>query len=236
MRIRILLGGLAVVGFVLAIPAPASAGGSLLEFDRFAYQPGDIAVAEGSFGKGCCGRGLPKDGPFYVYAHPSRAPYICDEPCVPKGAIRVGVIEVSGDGPTWHGRVEFVVPDLAPGTYGIWHCNDPCGTGLGDVVFWELRVVESDVEARLWSKLDRLEQKLSTGKWNNRSRLQQLERRVRRQILDLEAHVTQLETRPVANRKVQQGISMPWAKAVVTLGLAAAAAGLIRTRLKARSS
>ena len=38
-----------------------------------------------------------------------------------------------------HATLAFTVPDLAPGMYEVWHCNDPCTTTLGDLTwgtFW----------------------------------------------------------------------------------------------------
>jgi hypothetical protein len=148
--------------------------------------------------------------------------------------VRLGSIEVTGEGPPWLGRLEFVVPDLAPGTYGIWHCNDPCETGLGDVVFWEMHVVESDGEGRLWSKLDALEQKSRAWKYRNSIDLRRVERRLGRQIKELEARVTQLEARPVAHRKVERSGTVPWAVAVMALGIAGAVAGVLARKRKLR--
>jgi hypothetical protein len=38
----------------------------------------------------------------------------------------------------------FTLPDVAPGTYALLHCNDPCTTRLGDLLGGTLVVLEPD--------------------------------------------------------------------------------------------
>jgi hypothetical protein len=56
--------------------------------------------------------------------------------------------------------VTFTVPDVAPGRYSIDYCNDPCTvTGLGDLIGGSFFVAQTEEEAGLMSRIERLELK-----------------------------------------------------------------------------
>ncbi len=229
-----------VAAAVVFLVPEAAAGGSVLEWDRFAYTPGEVAVAEGSFGRGCCGRGTPDDGPFYVYAFRGGWPRD-GEPFVPDDGILLGRIEVvdtENRHELWTGRLEFTVPDLPPGIYGVTHCNDPCTTMLGDVVHFPLRIVESETEARLLKKID----DLRTAVDAHRSRIAQLGTQVRRQAAEAERRAAELQSRieelerALARRDapVRESNLVPWVIAIAALALAGAEAGILGAMGKRR--
>jgi hypothetical protein len=142
-----LLGMLATCALVLVGASPAHAGGSWLPFERDHYEPGEHAVASGSFGPGCCDRGWLEDGPYYAWL----VPYDDTQPAegtLLDRVVRIGEIRLSQEPYQWNGQtyfrniatVEFVVPDLPPGQYSVFHCNDPCTKQLGDVTSAMLQV------------------------------------------------------------------------------------------------
>lgn len=139
----------ALAGVVGLAATPGGAGGSPLWFDRDLaagewYEPGDVAVARGGFGPGCCDRGWLEDGPWFAEVvrldEDGSAPV---DPPVPVGELRVEEVSYEVNG-TRHRRyeavVEFVVPDVADGPYVLHHCNDPCTKELGSITAGWFRI------------------------------------------------------------------------------------------------
>lgn len=127
---------------LVAFGAPAHAGGSAWLPERTSYAPGEVAVARGDFGAGCCDRGWVDDGPYRVWLVPYGENSLTDL-VLAAGARAVGDLRVEQVQYEWNGApmhkwvasVEFVVPDVQPGPYELVHCTDPCGTGLGDLMY-----------------------------------------------------------------------------------------------------
>lgn len=122
-------------------------------FDRDAYLPGDTAIAVTAVGWGHNpSLGTPADGPYFAYALSlsDREAETDHWPQIPSSAIEVGEVQVGLDpvelspgflaGP-YHARVEFIVPDVAPGTYELLHCNRPCTKTLGDITWGRFVVI-----------------------------------------------------------------------------------------------
>jgi hypothetical protein len=136
----------ALVTLALATMASAHAGGSPWNLDRESYEAGDVAIARGDFGPGCCDRGWLENGPYVAWVVPYRDGVASIEPEIPGNAVRVGEVHISQEpfpsNTTYLVNVasaEFVVPDLPPGPYFLVHCNDPCTAALGDLLwgfFW----------------------------------------------------------------------------------------------------
>lgn len=151
---------LAAAALVLA-PGTAHAGGSVWEFDRAQYQPGDVATGQAAIAwDHDADLGRPDEGPYHAWLLPPgvpQGPY----PSIPDGALRVAEIEVR-DGPVelepgflvgpHHARFRFPVPDLPPGIYAVLHCNDPCTSTLADIT-WGQVVIRS---AQTPDRIDRL--------------------------------------------------------------------------------
>jgi hypothetical protein len=125
---------------LVAFGAPAHAGGSAWRPDKTSYAPGEVAVARGDFGAGCCDRGWVDDGPYRVWLVPYGDNSLTD-PVLPTTAIPVGELHVEQQRyaystmSQWVASTEFVVPDVPPGPYELVHCTDPCGNGLGDLMY-----------------------------------------------------------------------------------------------------
>jgi hypothetical protein len=146
----------------LAVPVlsavPVAAGGSVWEFDREAYAPGEVAFAWAPVAwEHSTSLGTPDDGAFFAWLHPSTSPDAASPPgradpaSLPK-AVRVGRLAISLDpyeiagmrlGPH-HATVTFDVPDVPPGDYELLHCNAPCTTTLGDITWGTITIVRRD--------------------------------------------------------------------------------------------
>jgi hypothetical protein len=140
--------------FLLWNAQPAAAGGAHFSFEQEGYRPGDLAVGRTGVSWGHNERlGDPTDGPYFAYLVPPGAStqyFDGGAPIVPREAIKVAEVAIQNEpieqfpgfvvGP--HGAsIEFVVPDLAPGSYFVTHCNDPCTTQLGDIIGGQLEIV-----------------------------------------------------------------------------------------------
>lgn len=188
----------AVCVLILLPTVPAQAGGALVTWEKGAYAPGEVVRGSTPFGRGCCNRGRPSDGPFYVYLWSASEGQ--EIPPLPPNAIRVGGIEVSGTVPRWTAHYTFTVPDVPPGEYEVFHCNDPCNAMLGDLIEPVL-VVANDPEVRQWGKMRWLERRL----WGTTENLQRALGRTRRTMAEridsLEERVTTLQASLASSRE-----------------------------------
>jgi hypothetical protein len=146
---------------ILATAGPAAAGGSWLETKDPYYPPGSQATARGTFGPGAY-EGRVSDGPYYAYLVPGFRWFEKPGP-VPDYAIPLGPITIrpaTGNYCCWAASLTFTVPDLPPGRYSIDYCNDPCTVnGIGDLIGGSFWVADTQKEARLMARIDRLEAK-----------------------------------------------------------------------------
>jgi hypothetical protein len=134
---------------LLAAVIPAAAGGAVWEFEGY-HEPGDVVESSTAVAWGHnADLGRPEDGPYLVYLAPADGVTV-EWPDTPEDGLLVGIVEVheglytrpNGEsyGPH-HAIARFEIPDVSPGVYQIFHCNDPCTTTLGDVVGgWDLRI------------------------------------------------------------------------------------------------
>jgi hypothetical protein len=140
---------IALAGACFVPATPAAAGGSTWKLDRESYEVGDVVTAWAPISWGHNpDLGTPEDGPFFAWVGPvGPGSGWGSAAFVPEGTVRVGELDVHPEpydagsvrfGPH-HARLAFTVPDLPPGQYQIWHCDDPCTTTLGDLTwgtFW----------------------------------------------------------------------------------------------------
>lgn len=151
---------------VLALPAPASAGGAWLYPDRQVYLPGETATLGGSFSKVAGLEGRPADGPWFAYLLPQERWILRDR--IPPIAIPIGELEVLGanDGPNASASISFRIPDLATGWYHVGYCNDPCTlNGMGDLIGSQGFVIApSRLEGKAFIRIDRLQARLSSAR------------------------------------------------------------------------
>jgi hypothetical protein len=136
------LGGvLAFVG-ALAGAAPARAGGSWLDPVADRYDAGDVATLVGYVGRGPLG--WVDDGPFFAYLRAGDVGSLA-QPGFSDQGLPVGRLEVDPlggpDASVLRVSLALRLPStLPPGSYGVAYCNDPCTTGLGDLVGGRLSV------------------------------------------------------------------------------------------------
>jgi hypothetical protein len=111
---------------VLVPPSVAGAnGGAYLEFDQTYYLSGDAGHAETYVSIPAGKEHLLDEGPFYVFALPQGRSLEEGLP-IPPGAVRLGTVSVAEEDGAYELSIEFMVPALDPGGYGIGVCNDPC--------------------------------------------------------------------------------------------------------------
>lgn len=152
-----------VIGAMMAAAPPVAAGGSWLETEQSHYTPGDHAIARGVFGDGSY-EGTVDDGPFYLYLVPGYRWLPRNHP-TPEWAVPVGPLTIKpaeGQHCCWVASAEFAVPDVPPGRYSLDYCNDPCTVnGIGDLLGGSFFVGESQHEARLLGRIERLRSKVA---------------------------------------------------------------------------
>lgn len=147
---RAAVAGLCLTALITVPAGIATAGGSVWEFDG-EYQPGDIVVSATTVAwSHDRSLGRPEDGPYLIYLAPDPGEGFLT-PEIPAEGILVGVVEIvlgpllAEDG-EWYGPnqaiARFEIPDVAPGTYQVSHCNHLCTNTFGDVIGgWGLQVV-----------------------------------------------------------------------------------------------
>ena len=127
--------GLAAAVFVMQIlvaVAPATAGGSHLAPVRDRYERGEVATLVGYTSGGQLG--WIQDGPFFAYLAAGDVTLWASRR-LPPDAAALGPLSVQARGRTLRVSVSFPVPEhLAAGVYTVTYCNDPCTTGLGDLI------------------------------------------------------------------------------------------------------
>ncbi|MDJ0952422.1 MAG: hypothetical protein QNJ81_01960 [Acidimicrobiia bacterium] len=144
---RTLFAAVAAV-FILISVGPVQAGESWLEPSQERVNAGDQVELTGLVSRGQLG--WVDDGPFFVYLH----------------GTEYGIVTVAADGGTATdvalgelivddrgGRVavsaSVVIPGETPaGEYQVVVCNDPCTTGLGDLVGGAIHVDPAEVPVR----------------------------------------------------------------------------------------
>jgi hypothetical protein len=139
--VTVVIASLAGVVATVGAGGMASAGGSSLVPDRDSYQPGEQATMVGETGAGQLG--TVEDGPFFAYlrvdrdlaaeSSPDTWPFVHPSD-LPLGELVLATSGRAGD-PGVQVSLIFTIPlTLEPGTYEVVYCNDPCTTGLGDLI------------------------------------------------------------------------------------------------------
>lgn len=106
----------------MSVATPASAGGSWLEpaWERVEAGQSISLATDVSHGQ----LGWVDDGPFYAYLTGEAA---TDVP--------LGELMINEKGRRLQVSIDFILPEAtSPGEYRIVVCNDPCTTGLGDLI------------------------------------------------------------------------------------------------------
>jgi hypothetical protein len=116
----------------LSAVAPATAGGSWLSPVRDRYEPGEVATLVGYTSGGQLG--WVQDGPFFAYLVAGDLT-LWAEHRLPTDHVALGPLSIQARGRTLRVSISFPVPGhLVAGLYTVTYCNDPCTTGLGDLI------------------------------------------------------------------------------------------------------
>lgn len=139
-----------IAALTLCAATSAAAGGAVWHFEGY-HQPGDIVESTTAVAwDHDASLGTPEDGPYLIYLSPAEDELTAPS-SVPEDGLLVGIVEVyegpytqpNGDsyGPH-HAVARLEVPDVPPGEYQLFHCNEPCTATLGDIIGgWNLRIV-----------------------------------------------------------------------------------------------
>lgn len=182
--------------------APARAGGNWIEWEREFYAPGETVIGR----LGGIFPALAPEQSFFAYLS-DNADNWRYEPPLPDDAVLLSEVEPTG---AHTARMEFTLPDVAPGQYYVHTCNDPCTRAVGVDVTW-INVVRTPVEAstrerletikfRLGALKNRFSQVKRTGQANDDSivELRQSVKDLDRQVSHLQTVVEHLQDREVA--------------------------------------
>lgn len=155
---------LAITAIALVPATPARAGGAVMQPDRSAYLPGEVAIVYGSFSKNGAYEGTLADGPYIAYLLPVGA--WIEGTRVPDVAIALGELVIGHPTDSSYPRaaVRFAVPEVPAGLYHVEYCNDPCTVeGIGDLMgSSEFAIAATRLEAASIRRIDRLEERIGS--------------------------------------------------------------------------
>ncbi|HJP66143.1 MAG TPA: hypothetical protein VKA30_07560 [Actinomycetota bacterium] len=151
----------------VSVAGPASAGGTVFEFDSHYYVPGDHVV-----GSALVQISAQDEGRWYAYLVRSGK----SNPRPPEQGIPLGQIDLKSiDVGHVHATISFVVPDVKPGSYLIETCNGDCSVEwFGDLVGGWFTVVATHEEIPFRALEDELTARIDTLQARVRSLRQQL--------------------------------------------------------------
>jgi hypothetical protein len=157
---RIATAGTLALVLASSIPEVAVAGGAVFEFDRRYYVPGDHVSGRVTFGQGSGKPIRAEAGPFTAYIVPGSM--WLDSPPIPPSAISVGEMGLARSPIRgWVATLDFTLPEVAPGTYSIAFCNDPCTVSvMGELTGGWFQVVPSQDVIPLYESRDRLQERV----------------------------------------------------------------------------
>lgn len=123
-----------VAAFTVISIVPALAGGSWLDPSWERVEAGERIELSGFVSHGQLG--WIEDGPFYTYLRGDEYGQVLDES---SGGIKtdvpLGVLHAEPRARGVQVSTDFVLPtDIPPGEYWVLVCNEPCTTGLGDLI------------------------------------------------------------------------------------------------------
>jgi hypothetical protein len=157
---RIAIAGTLALGLVAPLADIAAAGGAVFNFEREYYAPGDRVTERVTFGRGSGEPIRAEAGPFTAYLVPGSV--WLEEPPIPSSAIPVGEMRLARSPIRgWVATVDFTLPEVAPGTYSIAFCNDPCTVSImGELTGGWFQVAPSHDVIPLYESKDRLQERV----------------------------------------------------------------------------
>jgi hypothetical protein len=169
-------------------------------------------------------------GPFFAYIVPRKGPAWAAFPLkVTEDHIYVGEVEFSdSDDPrVMDVNLDFVMPEVEPGNYGLVYCNDPCTRLIGATMPTRITVVEDEGQAFLARHLNRMDRTLINLGARSGNRVKRLESETSRLSSRIDAMGNRIsnlaEQIEVGSQREPAPSSSPWEP----LGIGAGAAALI---------
>jgi hypothetical protein len=168
--------GLASAGLVVGAPVGLADGGAYIDLDRTHYLPGQIAAAETYVAVPKSKQGLLDRGPFSAFLVTGRAWPQEGNP-LPDDAIPLGTFSIVHDrGTTFELTARLSIPDVPGDFYPIAFCNDPCTVaGFREPISGYISIVQTEREAALLDKQQRLNARLSHARRDLRATEKELE-------------------------------------------------------------
>ncbi len=132
---------------MLLTVGPVHAGGSWLESSSDRVVPGEQVELKGLVSRGQLG--WVEDGPFYVYLNgPDYGLVVTQANGGTETNVLLGKLTVREMSGQLAVSATVAIPrNTPPGGYRVVVCNDPCTTGLGDLIGGQLQVEPADAEA-----------------------------------------------------------------------------------------
>lgn len=235
-----------MIAGTLLVPAPAQAGGGAVwsfeghgPFVEPVFVSGEEVHASTKLliseispkEEGYPWGGGPQNGPFFGYIAPRIGSKWASVPPLPGDAIRVGQVSFHETGnESMDVTLDFALPQLEPGHYVLLHCNEPCTRRIGFTMVSGFTVVESQGQAFIANRLNRVERSHLVGRGRLASRVRTLEKhaeKLKAVVVSMGSRIDSLEQaamsatrRDLAPSNSNQPV-LPWAL------FAAAAVGLI---------
>jgi hypothetical protein len=140
-----------VVSMLLPMKS-ASSGGSWLDvqngervrlrdYDLAYAGVGSVVTMRGTFTAGQ--QAAVNQGPWYAYLRPDQGK---------ADPVRLGTVQIQGEGFPYVATTTFAVPRVAPGYYWVDVCDLGCNTGVGDLIGGTIVIASTDAEARLFAR------------------------------------------------------------------------------------
>jgi hypothetical protein len=173
--------GISLVLAIVTAPPAAAGGPTWLDFDSRFEVVGEVAVSDRTdvWFPTAHDAQAALATTYYVYLAPG---YRYRDDWRPPGrdavlAGRIALSRLKLAGNILRARSKFVVPDLSSGKYSAYACDLGCTVPLGDVYPAPVRIFQSEMEARLVGRLERVRDRM-------RSEIFRLDERFQNRLTD----------------------------------------------------
>lgn len=177
----------------------------------------------------------PEQGPFYGYIVSRNGPdWASFPPPLSDDALYVGdvVFSATDDPQAMDVTLDFVMPNLEPGYYGLVHCNDPCTRQIGDTMSTRITVVEDHGQAFIVNRMNHFDRRFVNLRARSGNRVHHLETvasRLSSQVDSMEDQISALARQVELNAQHKPAPSpSPWGLLAIGAGTALLLAAVVR--------